>query len=369
MGLIQDKIRNVLGNGFYFLPVNDSEEAVSLARRVEEWSRKVNLREFLKEVLIDLFLHGNAYHLIVPNKRMNDILRFIPLNPENVEYITERSGLVALDEFGLPIGFKVRTASGSIEKIPRFFITHFKFISLPNSFKGISPLIPLLKTQQIRLNIEDATGEVAYRYARPLIFVKVGREGQRINIPKTELQKLAKDIVSAYREETESLTTVKKKRYGVIVPYWIDIDTLEMPNLRGLKELIDYYIDLIFFGFGTPKALKFGSIEGARTSLSEVRAEYERNILYLQEELSTQFHNQVLRRLAKLWNVDESLMPKLQFYFETTGIKLSKARILGILSKANLLTHDLSLENFIRRQQGLPLKKEEKKEEERSDSD
>ena len=314
-----------------------------------EWLNdpQVGFRECLRGIVQDVLVFGNAFVEMVSNPSLTDIRRLVRVDPKTMDFerdtVTQR---VLLDEYGRPKRVVYTPLGlGSQKVMPKEIgvidpetgkkttsgFAHFTFTRTAGDILGVSPLETLYSLLKYKMNIENSLAEGLYRQTYSPIVIKVGREGEEPS-PK---------VIDQIAEEMKDF----HKKIALIVPYHFEIDRLEAARGRVPEGIIDFilYLDrLIREAYGT------SIVEG-----KERIPEFERAVANYQAILEWQLQEEIFRPLARLrgW----SSIPTIRFAQEAPESKLIESRSLAYLMRAGAITWDEELENYLRRNYGLPL--------------
>jgi len=358
---VNDYIDFILGEGFYF---EGDEELCKLA---EEWAEDVKLKRVLEAVLRDIFVGGvgNAYVELGYSSDGKDIVELKVLDPSKVSYIKDPlTREVQLDEEYKPVGFQYKDRDLVVEwrkdvitrngkeiwkaTLPdedgRDRIAHFTLFTLGSSYTGITPLEAVYKQALIRLNLEEAVGEGAFRSGSLIAYVG----SEQMPRPSPELiDKIVSDL------QNVSIESV----FGF--PIDVKIERMPAPDFSGTEGLILYFAAIQSLGMGIPPSRHFlpGIRVPARASESS-DLDFERRIAALQDRLAEQIREKLLYRLFKARGLVKSYkeVPKVVFRSKSHATLETTINLLSRLGRRDLIRRDPELELKIRRELGLPTK-------------
>jgi len=322
----------------------------------EDFIKRTKLDSYLYLVTKDALLYGNGWLEIIYNVDNTDILGFNPINPDEIDYKRTGDAQIELDEMGQPVGFKwTNVLRGGEKELKIEEVVHIKFYTLGDDFLGISLIEPLYKSAIIKLNIEDALGNAIHRRTFPLYVGYIGSEkAPDLIIQEEKLKQLSLDLAKASHKASFAF------------PWYYKIEKIEPSDLSSLQVHLDHFVNLICSGLGIPKGLLIGTGD-VRGALEAQLHDFEKEIITYQSMLQRQVEDQIFKRFQRI--KDLTSLPTIVWKPISPQTALSRARRLGILARCGLITHDDELENFLRKEEGLVLKRKdlgEEKEEEKA---
>jgi hypothetical protein len=324
----------------------------------DSFIRTRHVKFIIERIVRDAIITGNGFAEIAYTRDRKDIGKIVGLDPKTMDF-QRQGGRIIVDEENEPIGYWQRLtvsgvyAQGTVikkdeirirggEYVPspqrayrlypvlfdRDQILHIRFYTLGDGLTGISPLEALFSAAVIRLNVEQAMGEAIFRSGFPIWIGRVGNKDSR-SAPTAAMKSLSAE-----------LSQIDSKSYFVF-PWYITIETINPPELKGTREDLTYFRTQVFRTLGVPEQLETESIY------------YEKKIQSLQERLAEQLKEQLLTRFALVRGLQT--IPDIKFLSVAPAMRLSKARRLAVLGRSRVLNWDLGLENAIRGEEGLPL--------------
>ena len=283
------------------------------------------------------------------------------VSPTEMDYARDSDGRVVVDRSGNPIGYTQRNPrySGqrqreSPDPVPPgvhldsnqvFFmeerIVHFMPDSVGSGLYGLGLIEPIYKQALYLLSLEKVSANKALELGFP---IKVGTVGNSEHEPT--------------QESIEGMGNVLRNasNTGVITTtYYNKIELLQPKNPEVFMEFLRYYVDEIITGIGIPKAFATGIGDSTNRS-TLVRQEFMMKTTmktYLDDSTET-FTMGVFQRIAESHGFKEfpALIPPEIVLEELDAFA---ERILKY-SNAEMVTPDLTTEQFIRDREGLPPK-------------
>jgi len=306
----------------------------------------VKFKQFLDNALRIIFKYGIVFFELIPNKLKQDIVMLRIIEPTKIEFQKDpATGKVKVDKYGRPVAVDF-SRDGREKQVVKLDgrIRYIGLIRDDNLVDYISPIEIVAKASWIKLNLEEALGEATYRIGFPVYIARVGNED---HLPTAQaLQKASKKL--------RSLPNVRH----IVVPFYIDIETVKAPDLTKVADLLEYFNKQIFVGMMCPEELL--SMRGRRVgALESIVTEWERTITYYQSLLSEQIESEILKPMLEIHGINPDDCPEFQFIPQVPVTKLSRARRLALYMRHGILTYDINLENRVREEELLPPKSEE----------
>jgi len=351
-GIINKYITVMLGTGFVI-----SASSSQVQKYMEDWCRKTQINNIFREVIRDLFVFGFAFVEKVYNKEGTKLVRLATVDSKTLDFERDANGNIQMDNYGLPKGFeqvlnlwlerdKISTepndAFGKREiKVPRERIAFFRFFTTSGAVIGISPLEVLYNIITWRKNVDWAMGEGAFTYAAPPIIINVGSPD--LPTPQDMIDNISKDITEVGSQSV------------FVFPWHVKVNRLE--SSKGMDELANFsdtFKIAICNALMIPPALMGvgGRVSSAR-ALGNITEEWERTVQGLQAMLSEQIEEQVFYSIAKEQEWEE--VPRIEWKTMSPSVALSRARRRASYFRAGALSWDVTAENQIRKEEGLPL--------------
>jgi len=338
-GIVNKYVTIILGAGYMI--TGEDERAV---QEIEAFCRKVQLEEILREVIRDLWIFGYSFVEIVYDKAGADIVDLRTVDAKTMDFKRDSLGAVIYDEAGLPVGFvqKVWRPGKGLEtiEIDRERIAFFKLFTTSGSIVGTSPIEALYHIITWRKNIDLAMGKGSVLLSTPPVIVNVGE--REIPVSQDTIKSLGDELAQMGPESV------------FVFPWHVKVTRLEVAKgLSALKDFSDYFARNIATALLVPPALiGVGDVASGRTA-AMLMEEWERSIEGIQRVLGAQIRKEIFSRVCKVKGLKE--VPEITWRAISPSIRLSGARRRATYARAGLLTWDQSLENYIRREEGLPL--------------
>ena len=143
------------------------------------------------------------------------------------------------------------------------------------------------------------------------------------------------------------------QKSAFVFPYYFKIERLEGSDFQIDKEL-DHFVNMICAGLGIPKGLL---VSGRESDLDIREEDFRKQIASYQEKLSSIIKEQIFKRFKSIKNL--KTIPDIVWRSYSSQSLLSRARRIGVLARAGLIQHDKTLENYLRKEEGLPEKETE----------
>jgi len=356
---IQEHIDFIVRPDFILIGEKDIVEQLTL------WKERIKLLTYVEKVVRSIFRTGNGWLELGFTDDIKDItqLRLIP--DEYIDYIrNKQTNIVKLDKKGNPLGFRQskdwlgHTVSWTEKNIKvggkivytakagedcRDRIAHFILFDQEESYLGYTPSASAYKTAIVRLNLEDAVGEGAFRSEGLVIKVKGPEEG--ILATDEQLRNVAKDFGAV---TYNNIITTKQD---------IEVSKLPGPDLVNKLELIYGLADLQCCAMGIPLPLILDPRgRGYRGDIEDKGVRFELRERALQARLGEQLLDKLIKRLMKARRMDLSKLPKISFNSWMPQSKLVTARNRGIYARRGLIKWDPELELRLRKEENLPTK-------------
>lgn len=312
------------------------------------WARQTRFKRNIQRAVRNSWIYGNGYIELVKNRDQNDIVKLSNVYPPTMDFQKNKDGRVLLDPVEKePIGYTqtINVKTGTEQKpIPSENIAHIKIIELGEGFGGISPFEPLYKAEIIRLNIDEAMGESAFRQAFPIYVVYVGNADHDPTLQ--ELDDTHKEILQVGEKTV------------ITLPWYTKLERMDSPNTEAVAKYADYFLDVITAGTGFPRALLIPTPRVTYAALERQGLEWEKEVKEYQEFLEEQIEDEIFTRLVDI-NPMFNEVPRFKFKDVSPSMQLSKSRRLATLARAGLLVWDKKLEEWLRELEDLPAIDEE----------
>jgi len=172
---------------------------------------RLNLNGFVKDMILQLLVKGDAIGYFVRNQAGDDLERVICVNPVSVKLKYENNELVeAIQRPQNLDGSYGEEITLAIEQM-----THLKWNAPEFEARGNSMVLPAFESIELLRDYRKAEQAIARRWATPLRFIQVGGAygGQIINPNQATLQKV--------RDEMERMDL----KSGLVVPFYVKAET------------------------------------------------------------------------------------------------------------------------------------------------
>ncbi len=171
----------------------------------------LGLNDFVKDMVLQLLLKGDAMAYLVRSKSGDDIERVICLNPISVTLNYENDALVEVIQRPIhPDGSYGEEVSLDLD-----FFFHAKWNAPEFEMRGQSMVLPAFESIELLRDYRTAERAIAKRWATPLRFIQVGGAyGSRIITPD-------KGMLDAVRDELNQMDL----KSGLVVPFYVKAET------------------------------------------------------------------------------------------------------------------------------------------------
>jgi len=355
---IQEHIDFIVRPGFFL--IGDKRVVKALTK----WYEDIKLIPMLERGVRSIWRTGNGWYELGYTEDGKDITKLRLIPDEYIDYIRARkTRFVKLDENGEPVGFALKKGflghsvkwlkdkiivNGKTEYTAkpnedcRDRIAHFILFDQEESRLGYTPLASAYKTSIIRLNLENAVGEGAYRSEGLLIRVKGPQEGilatnEQLKAVGTDFSKITFKNIVAIKEN-------------------IEIERMPGPDLANKLELIYGLADLQCSALGIPLPLLLDPKgRGYRGDIQDKGVRFEFRERALQARLAEQMRDKLFKRVMKARGMNLDKVPLISFRGWMPQTKLSTARNRAVYARRGLLRWDPEIEKRIREEEDLPL--------------
>ena len=350
---------HVVGPDYYF--VGDKGKV----RMCEEWAKYVRLQRALEKIVRTILGKGLgiAWIEVGWDKDMNNIHKLRLIDPmSDMDFMRDAQGKVKLDEFAEPLGYvqpknflgqKVEWTKDTVVKDGkvmwtadegqdgRDFIAYFTLFLTGEDWEPIAPIETVYRDARARLNNSSLLEEVGFRGGG--IVATVGDPNQpAASVPDSDVDKLA-----------EALNNVSHQDVFVFKPN-VKLDNFPLPDIKGRDDILYYFADVQCGGTQMPLGML---LEPKRSFKGETEAkgmEFERVVMTLQNRLSMQIEDKLLKPLMKYKGYDVTKTPEIKFRAFMPAMRLSRARRIGKLVKDGVIHWSPGLEKIMREEEGLP---------------
>lgn len=294
------------------------------------------------------YISGMFWGEIIPFKDGKGIHSLKPLDYKTMDFETEIKGgyeYIQLDKIGMPLGYVQHpydwSGNGPDPKDKHFKpgeIVCAPMRTVADSLKGVGIIEAIRKVTLDKLNIENALAEAIYRIGFPLYTQYVGDEKHD---PSVGALKLAHNDVKKINN-----------RSVITLPFYRKLDVLS-PEIRGIRDHLDYYIECQVAGIGIAKAVVMGLGEGTnRATLEQLTDIGARNISAIHRSIASKLYLDVFQPMKKLGQLtDDAWVEFTQLNFNN---KYETVRLVGEMVTAGIVSPDAELEDWIRESLELP---------------
>jgi len=323
--------------GGYFLDHEDEE----VSDRFMEWCRRVELDEVLEAMIKDNWLYGWAIARIHRDEDGLPVYLEV-LNPDDWEVEKDGLGRMILDDKGRPVRFKKKRSLSGTDVLPVEDAFYFSFFTLGRDPVGVSPIETIYPDYTINDNIKHAIGELYFRAGTNINVIYVG-DADTHEPTSEEMEKVAEDLSDI------------DDRTFVVFPYWYRYERVGAEIPPNIQRAAEFFEEVKAATLGIPRSLIMRA-DARGEYLREQLNILQREIVRYQNKISRAIEDQLFRDLADRWNVTP---PRIKWIQVSPRDQLERARRLGIYFRWGAITRDVRTENFIRKEEGLPLLSEE----------
>lgn len=349
-GIINKYITVITGGGYTI-----KSKKISDANKVTDWLKDSGFDFILKEVIRDLFVFGFSFVEKVYNKYNTHMVRLASIDTKTMDFKRDTYGNIIVDKWGLPVGYEQSLWTTSVEgqfayhgnedthventrNIPTDKIAFFRLFNTSGEVVGISPIECLYNIITWRKNIDWAMGEGAFTYAAPPIVVNAGTDDMPVSAD--DLEGLSEDMSDISPQSV------------FVVPWHVKVSRIE--STRGMTELTNFSDNFkvaICNALMMPPSL-MGIGRTTARGIAHVSAEWERTVKCIQDYIGYQVREQIFRPLADQLSMED--IPEIVWNPISASIALSDSRRRSTYARSGLLNWTPKLENYIRKQEGLP---------------
>ena len=309
----------------------------------DNWLRTTRFKRNIHRAVKSAWIYGNGFIELVRNRDDNTIVGLKNVYSPTMDFQKTSSGRIIFDRLTKePKGYQqeIHTEKGLEKiKVDKERIAHLKIQEIGEAFAGISPFEPLYKTELIRMNIDEAMGESAFRQAFPIYIAYVGLPDRDPSVK--ELDETHKEILKVGQKSVFTF------------PHYTKLVRLDSPSVEAVAKYADYFLDAVTAGTGLPRALLMPTPGVTYAALERLGLEWEKEVKEYQDFLTEQIEDEIFSRVVET-NSDMWEMPSFKFKDLSPSMKLSKSRRLATLARAGLLVWDKTLEQWLRGLEDLP---------------
>jgi hypothetical protein len=186
----------------------DDEEVQDEARDLY-W--RLGLNSFVKDMILQLLIKGDAIGYFIRNQRGDDVVRVICVNPVSIRLVYDKDYLVeAIQQPQSEDGSYSEEISLALDQM-----LHLKWNAPEFEIRGNSMVLPAFEAIQLLRDYRRAERAIAKRWATPLRFVQVGGNfGGKLVLPDQAM-------LDKVRNELERMDL----KSGLVVPFYIKAET------------------------------------------------------------------------------------------------------------------------------------------------
>ena len=315
--------------GFPFVNKKMSKKDETTIELITEWANYVNLPRVLVAVIIDLIVFGNAFiEKIYDDEPLSDKGWGI----KELKIIHPTTMYIERGETGDVIAYWQRTSalahtggttletmtfkptSKDIKIYPEYMI-HIDWNNFTNSTYGISSMMPLIDTLNMKLGMKEDLAYLVQRWSEPFIAWLVGNEAYQT--VSTNHLNLVKTILSTQSDDKN----VALPWYVQPVPIVVGNETMDISNYLS-------YVDSdILKGVGVPDILLGVSSGSSREASAEIRMEaFVRFLKTIQIHLTNAFRRKCLPDLIFYPTPDKKSADKAGRYRAKQNLQIEPKR-------------------------------------------
>ena len=280
-----------------FQIVHESEEVV---KETEKFLDDVNYSQKLGDLIVNTLVFGDGFFEIVVDEDNKTISDLVLLDSTVVDFKRDVNGNIIFDDEGNIKGY-IQKAGGRLEDNIEFSpneIAHFVFFSLRGRRKGISHLMPILRSVVHAMNVETSVAQAIYRHGFAQYDIAVGNEFKRPSTAQID------DVASAVED--------LQARNEYVHSDDIKVSILEAKNTRNYDKYADAFIRNIVSGMGVPEPLLLGTGESSNKATADVQSRHFRSMIeMLQNKISSVVEDKIFSKLAELKGWTE--IPKIEW--------------------------------------------------------
>lgn len=318
--------------GYPFVNKKISKKDENALELITEWSNYVNLPRVFVAIIIDLIVFGNAF--------VEKIYDSEPLGEngwgiEELKILHPTTMYIERGETGDVIAYWQRTSSlahtagttletltfkptsKDIKIYPEHMI-HIDWNNFTNSTYGISSMMPLIDTLNMKLGMKEDLAFLVQRWAEPFIAWLVGNEAYQ-SVSTNHLN-LVKTILATQADDK-----------NVALPWYVKPEPITVGNeAMDISVYLDFTNAELLKGVGVPDLL-LGQSGGAGGSSRETSAEmrmesFVRFLKTLQTHLTNIFRRRCLPDLIYYPTPDKKAVDKAGRYRAKGNLKIKPKR-------------------------------------------
>ena len=218
------------------------EEAVKDA--VVEMHDRLALSTFVKDMILQLLVKGDAVGYKRYNQNGTDIEEITCVNPTSVKVKYSGGTLVDMQQYP-----EDSPVAGEGMSLPIEQVIHLRWDAPPFSPRGNSLVLPAFQSIELLRDYRKAEQAIAKRWATPFRLIKVGGSyNQRVITPD---QKMLQDI--------RDMVNKMDMKSGLVVPFYVDVETHGAEgSVLNVEEKVKEVKEDIIVGLGLSRSLVTG---------------------------------------------------------------------------------------------------------------
>jgi hypothetical protein len=171
----------------------------------------LDLNRFVKDMVLQLLVKGDAIGYVMPNEAGDDLERLICVNPVSVRLVYENDALAEAVQ-------RPQNLDGSYrDEIPLNLdqMLHLKWNAPEFEPRGNSMVLPAFEAIELLRDYRKAERAIAKRWTHPFRFIQVGGSfgGKVINPDQATLERIRSELGRM------------DMRSGMVVPFWVKAET------------------------------------------------------------------------------------------------------------------------------------------------
>jgi len=268
-------------------PDLDPEDYKDVKRKVDQINERVNLDHILYIAEVNRQIYGFSVFEVVG--KYPEVQKIIPLRPEYTKIEVGDDWEIEKIEYRT-------TKSGVIEYTPEEVLI-FVNQDLNGDYRGISKIKPILKSIEIRRELQEDIKQVSKRLWAPMVIASVDTSA----VPEDQEASLLEQFKNQLKPGSSIITNKS-----------IDVSTVSIsPNITALVHSLSKVEEDIMGNFGVPKALLAREKTLSRATLEfSLKAMYEGPIKGIQTYLRREIESQFYKRIVK--GIDENLLDEIR---------------------------------------------------------
>lgn len=272
-GAVRELGQGVGVAGYYWENIHDSEakpNVTSVKNAQAVLNRNQTFRQWIRELVTDMSVSGNAYYYIEKSKGNGQALGLTRIDPRMMTAVT--------DKYGVLKSWVQRGAADSVVYLPEE-IVHLFTLKDPNSpVFGISPLEPILwdvrtdlaaMISNYALFSNDSTPASMYVFEEQMTDEEIGRQVKKIQEQLKGAENRHKSIGMKGLKEIKTVSITNKDMEFTVLR---GITTEKICAAYGVPKSVLGYTENVNLANGVEQTKKFweGTIEPLEEALAEL---------------------------------------------------------------------------------------------------